>query len=142
MLDLLKSVFPTVSDWVNAISLIVSICTLVSLLRLRRRIRFEFDKREFNSKRSRLIKELSGFEGSLRDDGLYTEDFLQKIDLRLNGILVSYSCLSLWLSLYIRYTVYFVNHPCIKDVSKGSQSHMHELCKKLQKISILLEKES
>lgn len=141
MPSFLKIALPTVSDWINAVSLVVSICTLVSMLRLRRRIRIEFDKRDLGAKKHRLSKELLGFETSLRDDGLYTKNFLQKIDLHLNSILVNYSCLSLGLNLYIRYTIYFLNHHCLKDTLCGNQSHMHGLCKKLQKISILIGKE-
>lgn len=141
LLSFLKSTLPTVSDWINAISLIISICTLVSMLRLRRRIRIELDKRDLGSKKHRLVKELLGFEISLRDDGLYTKDFLQKIDLHLSSILVNYSCLSWSLNLYIRYTIYFLNHYCLRDTLHEKQSHMHKLCKMLQKISILIGKE-
>lgn len=136
----LKNAFPTLSDLVNVLSLFVSLVTLITMLRFKKRIRVEFDKRELGSKKTRLAKELDGCEGSLRD-GLYTKDFLQKVDLLLNDILVSYSCLSFGLKVHIQWAIHFINHRCVKDATSGNHSYAHTLCKRLQRISILLRKE-
>lgn len=128
------------SSVIDTISLIVSVLTLFTMLRFKHRLRVEFDKRDLISQKKRLLKELDGCEGSLID-GIYTVNFLQRIDLLLNEITASYKCLSWGLQIRIKETIIFLNRKCMAEVTKGQSSYRHKLCKKLKQISVSLKKE-
>ena len=49
------------SNWVNAISLLVAMVTLITMLRFKRRIRVDSEQKEFQRKRNRITKDLNGF---------------------------------------------------------------------------------
>lgn len=133
-----------VDSWswmINSLSLIISGATLITMLRFKKRIRSEFDRRNLNSSLSKLLKELQGYSGSL-EDGLYTKEFLEKIDLKLHEILVSYSCLSLLFRLRIHSVIWMLNHRCIKEAVSEQTYFSHKLCRQLTSLSILLRKEA
>lgn len=82
------------SNWVNAISLIVAMVTLVTMLRFKRRIRVDSEQKEFQRKRNRIIKDLNGFTGSLLEDpATYVTEFLETIDIYLLELAGSYTIL-------------------------------------------------
>lgn len=130
------------SNWVNAISLIVAVVTLITMLRFKRRIRVEFEKEEFQKKRNRIIKDLNGFTGSLREDpAAYVTDFLEKIDIYLLELAESYTFLNRWLTFRIRYTSFCINHFYLKEASNGNHGSKHRLCRQLQGILVRIRKE-
>ena len=140
---MLLEFFHTISDYsyiLDIFSLAVSLLTLITMLRFRHRLEIELDRRELLNTRRKLQKELDGFSGSLLD-GIYTVEFLQKIDLLLNDLLLSYKCFSWKLRITIRWTIFLLNSFYINDALSSSSRYRHKLCKKLQKISVLLRKE-
>ena len=125
---------------VDAVSLVISLLTLIAMLRFKHRIRIELDRRDLSATRKRLQKDLDGYAGSLMD-GIYTVHFLQQIDLHLNDLLISYKCFSLKLRCCIRWTLFFLNFRCMNDASHQETKYRHRLCKKLRRILVLLKKE-
>lgn len=140
---MLLEFFHTISDYsyiLDIFSLAVSFLTLITMLRFRHRLQIELDRRELLNTRRKLQKELDGFSGSLLD-GIYTVEFLQKIDLLLNELLLSYKCFSWKLRITIRWTIFFLNSFCINDASSNSSRHRYKLCKNMRRILVLLRKE-
>ena len=136
----LCSLFSSYSCLIDILGIIISLLTLITMLRFKHRIRIELDRRDLSNTRKRLQKELDGYAGSLMD-GIYTVDFLQRIDLHLNDLLTSYKCFSLRLRCSIRWTLFFLNFYCISDASCQKTKYRHRLCKKLRRILVLLRKE-
>lgn len=130
------------SNWVNAISLIISIITLITMLRFRRRIRVEFEKDAFKKKRSRILKDLDGFSGSLLEDaGVYVSAFLGKIDVYLLELVTSYTFFNPWLTVKLRYTSFCINHFYMNEAASGNYKSRHKLCRQLRGILMLMRKE-
>lgn len=130
------------SNWVNAISLIVAVVTLITMLRFKRRIRVEFEKDAFRKKQRRIIKELDGYVGSLLEDpATYVTKFLETIDLFLLDLIESYTFLNRWLTFRIWYTSLCINHSYLKEVANGDQRSRHKLCRQLRGILVRIRKE-
>ncbi len=130
------------SNWVNAVSLIVAVVTLITMLRFKRRIRVAFEKEAFQKKRNRIIKDLNGFTGSLREDpAAYVTEFLERIDIYLLELAESYTFLNRWLTFRIRYTSFCINRFYLKEVSSGNYGSKHKLCRQLQGILVRIRKE-
>lgn len=130
------------SNWVNAISLIVAVVTLITMLRFKRRIRVEFEKDAFRKKQNRIIKDLNGFTGSLLEDpAAYITKFLETIDLYLLELAESYTFLNRWLTLRIRYTSFCINRFYLKEAANGDQRSKHKLCRQLRGILVRIRKE-
>ena len=130
------------SNWVNAVSLIVAIVTLITMLRFKRRIRVEFEKDALRKKQNRIIKELNGFNGSLLDDpATYVTEFLETIDIYLLELAESYTFLNQWLSFRIRYTSFCINYFYLKELTNGNHRSRHKLCRQLRGILVRIRKE-
>lgn len=130
------------SNWVNAISLIISIITLITMLRFKHRIKVEFEKENFQKKRNRILKDLDGFSGSLLEDSsVYVSAFLRKIDVYLLELVTSYTFLNPWLSVRLRYTSFCINHFYMKEAAGGNLNSRHKLCRQLRGILVLMRKE-
>lgn len=130
------------SNWVNAISLIVAMVTLVTMLRFKRRIRVDSEQKEFQRKRNRIIKDLNGFTGSLLEDpATYVTEFLETIDIYLLELAGSYTFLNRWLILRLRYTSFCINHFYLKELSNGNYRSRHKLCRQLRGILVRIRKE-
>lgn len=140
MFDQLLQLLSRYSGLLTAASFVVSLLTLFTMMMFKRRIRIEFDKKQFENQKRKILKELDGFEGSLFD-GLYTTDFLRKIDILLSEIPMAYTCLSRKTRLYTNYVVLFLNYVCFKEAQSGSNKSCQKLNKKLRRISILLKRE-
>lgn len=130
------------SNWVNAISLIVAVVTLITMLRFKRRIRVEFEKDAFRKKQNRIIKDLDGFNGSLLDDSAtYVTEFLERIDIYLLELAESYTFLNRWLTLRLQYTSFCINHFYLKELANGNHRSRHKLCRQLRGILVRIRKE-
>lgn len=136
------SFLDSTSNWVNAISLIISVITLITMLRFKRRIRVEFEKDAFRKKQNRIIKDLNGFTGSLLDDpATYVAEFLERIDIYLLELADSYTFLNRWLTLQLRYTSFCINHFYLKELANGNYRSRHKLCRQLRGILVRIRKE-
>lgn len=124
----------------SVFSFFISLATFVAMLCFKRRIRIEFDKRDFRKNSSRLVKEFRSMHDSLQD-GLYSKDFLQKIDSVLDEVLVAYSFISPILKIRIRIVEFYIQHLCIPDAEKKNNRRTHTLCKQLRRIDIYIRKE-
>lgn len=91
MIEEIDAFLKSISNWLTAASLIISILTLVSTLRFNHRMRKAFDKKDFSKERSQILKLIDGYSASL-SDGIYDDQFLDKIDLLLSRIAESLSC--------------------------------------------------
>lgn len=129
------------ANLISAFSLLVSVATLLTTLRFKRRLRIIFEKDDFSKRKERLLKEISGYADSLSVDGIYTDAFLENIDLRLSELNTSYTFLPVRLRFSIRYTCFLINHYCINDFKNGTTIYKHRLCKRLRTIAALLRKE-
>lgn len=130
------------SNWVNAISLIISVITLITMLRFRHRIKVEFEKENFQKKRSRILKDLDGFSSSLLEDaGIYVPTFLERIDIYLLELVTSYTFFNPWLTVRLRYVSFCITHFYIREIAEGNQNSRHKLCRQLRGILVLMRKE-
>lgn len=129
------------SDALSTLGFFITLATFITALHFKKRLRIELDKRDLQKNLNRLVKELSGFSSSLTNDMLYNEDFLKRIDSKLDETLSNYDCLSLKVKLHIKYTMYYINFRCIKESQQGNTLHIHKLSKQVQKIAILLRKD-
>lgn len=130
------------SNWINAVSLIVAVVTLITMLRFKHRIKVEFEKENFQKKRTRILKDLDGFSSSLLEDsGVYVSAFLEKIDVYLLELITSYTFLNPWLTVQLRYTSLCINHRYMKEVASGNCKSRHKLCRQLRGILVLMRKE-
>lgn len=142
ILNSVDSFLDSTSNWVNAISLIISVITLITMLRFRHRIKVEFEKENFQKKRSRILKDLDGFSSSLLEDShVYVSAFLRKIDVYLLELVTSYSFLNLWLTIRLRYTSFCINHFYMEEAANGNLKSRHKLCRQLRGILVLMRKE-
>ena len=121
-------------------SFLISLATFVVMLRFKKRVRIEFDKRNFRKNFTRLIKEFSSMHDSLQD-GLYSKDFLEKIDSILDELIAEYSFLSVMVKVRIRVTEFYIQRMCIPDAERGNTRRVHSLCKQLNHIIIYIRKE-
>lgn len=130
------------SNWVNAISLLVAMVTLITMLRFKRRIRVDSEQKEFQRKRNRITKDLNGFTSSLLEDpATYVTEFLETIDIYLLELAGSYTFLNRWLILRLRYTSFCINHFYLKELANGNHRSRHKLCRQLRGILVRIRKE-
>lgn len=136
------SFLDSTSNWVNAISLIISVITLITMLRFRHRIKVEFEKQNFQKRKSRIVKDLDGFSSSLLEDSsVYVSAFLRKIDVYLLELVTSYSFLNPWLTVRLRYASFCINHFYMEEATNGNLKSRHKLCRQLRRILVLMRKE-
>ena len=140
MLEEINNLLNNYANLISVIGLLVSIATLITTLRFKRRLRIAFEKEDFSKGKNRILKEVSGFADSLLD-GVYTKDFLERIDVYLSTLTASYTFWSFRLSFSIKYTRFLINHHYINDFKNGTTTHRHPLCRRLRTISALLRKE-
>lgn len=121
--------------------LLISLLTLITALRFRRRLNRTLDRKEFMKEQKSLCKELDGFCGSL-GDGLLTDNFLRKIDIKLDEMRKKYSCFSLGLRMELMYTSWLLRpkHCAISDKFIG-EDRAYKMQKHINHIRIMLEKE-
>lgn len=140
MIAKISSFLSSISDWVSALSLIVSLLTLITMLCFNRRIRKALEKKDFDAKRKKTIQTIDSYSGSIMD-GIYNEDFLDKIDLYLVETRVSYTFFKKSLQIRLWFTSFCINHFYKKEIKKGSNRSRHRLCAQLRKILVLIRKE-
>ena len=140
MIDKINAFLASANNWVSAISLIVSASTLITMLCFNRKLRKAFEKKDFDRDRSKILKKLSGFSDSLLD-GIYTEKFLEEIDLLLIELATSYTFLNKKLLVYIRFTSFQINHFYKKESKNGINNSRHKLSAKLRRILVLIRKD-
>ncbi len=140
-MEQLQSWLSSVSDLINALSLIVSLVTLITMLCFKRRVRKAFEKKDFESSRKHTLKVLNGYVGSLSEDELYDEKFLKTIDLSLSRIRSEFTFFPIVLRLLLLWASFYIHHFCLPEIQKGKNKHVHALRLKLNKISVLVGKE-
>lgn len=128
------------SNWVNAISLIISGVTLITMLQFNRRLRKALEQKDFSREKSKILKQLTGYSDSLLD-GIYDETFLNKIDLCLTEIAESYTFFSKKLLLHIRMASFLINWSCKKEIANNEDKSRYKLSKQLRQILVLIRKE-
>ena len=128
------------SDWLTAISVVVSSFTLISMLCFNRRLRKAFEKKDFDIEKNKIIKQIGGYSDSLLD-GIYNEKFLDKIDSCLVEVFTSFTFFGIQLRIRLRWTSFCINHCYKQEIIKGTDKSRPKLSKKLRKIRILIGKE-
>lgn len=123
---------------------IVSVLTLITALRFRRRFNKTLDRNDFLKNQEALCKELDGYLASLHSDGLDSSDsFLEKIDCKLDEIQQKYSFLSFRLRMELRQASRLLKkklgNTSFRPVGKN---YSYKLQKHIRHIRIMLEKES
>ena len=128
------------SDWLTAISVVVSSFTLISMLCFNRRLRKAFEKKDFDIEKNKIIKQIGGYSDSLLD-GIYNEKFLDKIDSCLVEVSTSFTFFSIQLRIRLWWTSFCINHCYKKEIKKGTDKSRHKLSLQLRRIRILVGKE-
>lgn len=128
------------SDWLTAISVVVSSFTLISMLCFNRRLRKAFEKKDFDIEKNKIIKQIGGYSDSLLD-GIYNEKFLDKIDSCLVEVSTSFTFFSIQLRIRLWWTSFCINHCYKQEIIKGTDKSRPKLSKKLRRIRILIGKE-
>lgn len=142
MISNINSLLADISNWVNAISLLISIATLITMLRFKHKLKVELEKEKFSRQKRRIVRELRGYAESLcGNDEFYQVKFLLKIDLYLVDIKTNYTFWSRKLSRQIDETSQYINKTCLAELKVGNTNHRHDLTRRLQRISVLIEKE-
>lgn len=139
-MNILKELFGTPSNIINTLSFLISVATFIVALRFKKRIQIEFDRKSLRAQAERLSKELNGDVSSLLNDN-HDIHFLQTIALKLDSIITDYTCLSQILKFRIRYLMYYIKKHCKKPDFLQDEQRVVNLCKQLQKIAILIQKE-
>lgn len=140
MIEQITLFLASISDWLTAISVIISFLTLITMLCFNRRLRKAFEKRDFSEERTKILKEIGGFSDSLLD-GIYDEKFLDKIDSCLVDISTSFTFFSMKLRFRLWWVSFCINHRYKKEIQKGADISRHKLSLQLRKIRILVGKE-
>lgn len=144
------SIFSEINDFLNqnpnflnVISVSVSVITLITMLRFKHRIRVESEKETFRRKKNRIVKDIDGFSGSLlgNAESFYVPKFLEMIDLYLLELIASYTFLNPWLTVKLRCTSFCINHFYMNEAASGNCKSRHKLCRQLRGILALMRKE-
>lgn len=140
MIERINGFLASISNWLTAISVVISFFTLATMLCFNRRLRKAFEKKDFADERKRIIKQIGGFSDSLID-GIYDEKFLDKIDSCLVDVSTSFTFFSIKLRFRLWWTSFCINHRYKKEIKKGTDQSRHRLSLQLRIIRILVEKE-
>ena len=89
MLDIIS----IVADFAGIISFIISICTFVVALRIRRRMLIRVEKASFFNEIDGQVANLLSYYETITTDNVYNSDLLVKIEVDLEDILIAYSCI-------------------------------------------------
>ena len=140
MIEQINAFLASISDWLTAISVIISFLTLVTMLCFNRRVRKALEKKDFAKDRNRIIKKTGGFSDSLLD-GKYDDKFLEQIDAYLVDVSTSFTFFSLSLRFRLWWTSFCINRCCREEIKNGTDKSRHKLSRQLRKIRILIGKE-
>lgn len=140
MIEQISAILMSISNWLTAISVVISFLTLATMLCFNRRLRKAFEKKDFAQERDKILKKIGGFSDSLLD-GIYNEKFLDIIDSCLVDVSTSFTFFSRTLRFRLWWISFCINHCYKKEIKKGIDKSRHKLSKQLRKIRILVGKE-
>ena len=140
MIERITEFLASISNWLTAISVVISFLTLVTMFCFNRKLRKAFEKKDFAEARKKILKQIGGFSDSLLD-GIYDEKFLDKIDSCLVEVSTSFTFFSIKLRLRLWWTSFCINHYYKREIKKGPDKFRHKLSLQLRVIRILVEKE-
>lgn len=140
MMEQINAFLVSISNWLTAISVVISFLTLVAMVCVDRRLHKALEKKDFVKEQNKIIKQVGGFSDSLLD-GIYDEKFLDKIDSCLVEIYTSFTFFRLKLRFRLWWTSFSINHYYKKEVKNGSDKSRHKLSLQLRRIRILVGKE-
>ncbi len=140
MIEQINAFLESASNWLTALSVIISFLTLVAMLCVNRKLRKGFEKKDFLTGSKKIIKEIAGYSDSLLD-GIYNEKFLDQIDACLVDVFTSYTFFSVKLRIRLWWTSFCINHCYKKEIKEETDKYRHKLSLQLRKIRILMGKE-
>ena len=109
MIEWINSFLASISNWLTAISVVISFFTLITMFCFNRRLRKAFEKKDFTRDKNKILKQVSSFSDSLLD-GIYNENFLDKIDSCLVEVSTSFT----FFSMKLRFRLWWVSF-CMVD---------------------------
>lgn len=140
MIAQVNAYLASISNWLTAASVVISLFTLATMLCFNRRLRKAFEKKDFNEERKKILKQIGGFSDSLLD-GIYDEKFLDKIDSCLVDVSTSFTFFSIQLRIRLWWISFCINHCYKQEIKKGTDKSRHKLSLQLRRIRILVGKE-